>query len=191
MHARLTLATLAVALLASPSLARAQASLDERVTSQRFTIEHVLIASRRSFDEVRAALEAKLQHYDERIAAMLRQGEAERARVELERLAAPTGLTILQTLNHGSALVLRGGRRNAIQYGIGNVLIATEMTQHRLAAGLYAPIRVLLYEAEGSTAVFEYDRPSTAFALFGDDRIDAVAKRLDAQLQSVLQDVSR
>jgi hypothetical protein len=41
------------------------------------------------------------------------------------------------------------------------VLVFTRMTQHKLAAGLYAPLRIMLYENEAGTATFEYDRPST------------------------------
>ena len=83
---------------------------ENRVTSQRVSIEHVRITSTRTFAEVKAALEAKLRRYDDRIAALIRSGDIERARAELEKLAAPTGLTILQSLNPGVALSLRGGR---------------------------------------------------------------------------------
>ena len=187
----LGLLALGMALQAVPPHIRAQTASEGRVMSQRVSIEHIRIISTRTFTEAKAALEAKVQRYDDRIAALLRNGETERAREELEKLAAPTGLTILQSLNHGVALALRGGRRNAIQYGIGNVLIATEMTRHQLAAGLNAPIRVLLYEGPGGTAVIEYDRPSTLFAPFGNKAIDGVASRLDVQLQTVLLEVSQ
>jgi hypothetical protein len=30
-----------------------------------------------------------------------------------------------------------------VQYVIGNVLVSTQMTQHELAAGLYAPLRIV------------------------------------------------
>jgi hypothetical protein len=33
--------------------------------------------------------------------------------------------------------------RKAVQYEIGNPLTATRMTRHRMAAALYAPLRVL------------------------------------------------
>ncbi|MEI9900087.1 MAG: DUF302 domain-containing protein [Hyphomicrobium sp.] len=37
------------------------------------------------------------------------------------------------------------------------------MTRHKIAAALYAPLRVSLYEADDGTARFEYDKPSHAF----------------------------
>ena len=186
----LCLVSLGVALQASAQGVQAPSSPESRISSQRVSIEHLRISSKRSFAEVKAALEAKLRRYDDRIAALIRSGDVESARAELEKLAAPTGLTILQSLNPGVALSLRGRPRNAMQYGIGNVLTATEMTQHQLAAALYAPIRVLLYEGPDGTAIIEYDRPSTLFAPLGDQAIDSVARRLDAQLLAVLQEIT-
>ena len=76
--------------------------------------------------------------------------------------------------------------RKAVQYEIGNPLTATRMTRHRMAAALYAPLRVLLYENETGRAVFEYDGPSSLFGQFGDERVTAVARELDASLERAL-----
>jgi len=79
-----------------------------------------------------------------------------------------------------------GLSRKAVQYEIGNPLTASRMTQHQLPAGLYAPLRVLLYENEAGRAVFEYDRPSSLFGQFDDERVTAVARELDASLERTL-----
>jgi hypothetical protein len=60
------------------------------------------------------------------------------------------------------------------------------MTRHCLSAALYAPVRVLLREDDEGTA-FEYDRPLSTFGQFGDAKVDAVARQLDADLLAVLQ----
>src|SRR5262249_15391596 len=60
------------------------------------------------------------------------------------------------------------------------------MTRHQLAAALYAPIRVVLYEDDVGHGVFEYDQPSTTFGQFGDERVSAVARGLDAALERAL-----
>ena len=60
------------------------------------------------------------------------------------------------------------------------------MTQHRLPASLYAPLRIVLYENEAGHAAFEYDLPSSLFGQFGDERVTAVARELDASLEGVL-----
>jgi hypothetical protein len=79
-----------------------------------------------------------------------------------------------------------GQPRKAVQYDIGNPLTAMRMTQHQLPASLYAPLRVVLYESEAGGASFEYDRPSSLFGQFGDERVTAVARELDASLERVL-----
>ena len=60
------------------------------------------------------------------------------------------------------------------------------MTSIDLAAGLYAPLRVVLYENAEGGSTFEYDKPSTLFGQFGQPEIDSVAAILDERLQSVL-----
>jgi uncharacterized protein (DUF302 family) len=154
--------------------------------TERFQVDHVRIRSNRAFSAVRETLETSLARLDERAVGPLRNGDVAAAREELERLAAPSGLTILYSLDHGGALILRGGTRKVIQYGIGNVLTATEMTSLKLSAALYAPIRVIVYELEDGT-VIEFDQPSSLFAACGHHDILEVAHRLDKQLRAVLR----
>jgi hypothetical protein len=74
-----------------------------------------------------------------------------------------------------------------MQYEIGNPLTAESMTRHLLAAGLYAPLRVILYEdAATRRAIFEYDLPSSLFGQFGDERVAKVGRELDTELESAL-----
>jgi uncharacterized protein (DUF302 family) len=80
-----------------------------------------------------------------------------------------------------------GRPRKALQYEIGNSHTATKMTRHRLPAGLYAPLRVFLYEDEKGNSVFEYDKPSSLFGQFDDEQVSAVARELDAALERILQ----
>ena len=75
----------------------------------------------------------------------------------------------------------------AMQYEIGNPLTAERMTRHVLAAALYAPLRVVLYQDASGRAIFEYDRPSSLFGQFDHERMTQVARELDAELEAVLQ----
>ncbi len=50
-----------------------------------------------------------------------------------------------------------------------------------------ARLRVILYEDETGGSIFEYDRPSSLFSQFGDERVTEVARHLDAALESVLR----
>ena len=60
------------------------------------------------------------------------------------------------------------------------------MTQHDIRAGLYAPLRVLLYENEDGKPCVEYDKPSSLFGQFGDDRISPTAAMLDQKLEALV-----
>ena len=73
-------------------------------------------------------------------------------------------LSIFEQRDHGALLQIVGRRRNALQYEIGNPLTASNMTRHNLAAALYAPLRVVLFEDERGKGVFEYDKPSSFLA---------------------------
>ena len=64
------------------------------------------------------------------------------------------------------------------------------LPRYALAAGLYAPVRVVLFEDESGKAIFEYDLPSSLFGQFGDERITEVGRELDAELETVLQAAS-
>jgi uncharacterized protein (DUF302 family) len=148
-------------------------------------VEHIRIDSNRCYDDVQTALEA-LPQFDNRIRGLLRDGEIDRVRSELQAIQGDAHLIIFSIAAHGDWLQIVSGKRKAAQYVIGNVLVSTQMTRHRLAAGLYAPLRVMLYENDEGTATIEYDRPSTLFGQYGDERVTAVAKELDRQIYAVL-----
>jgi uncharacterized protein (DUF302 family) len=146
-------------------------------------VEHVRIEAAKPFADVKATLEELVPPLDPTILEALRQGDMGRAKEALQR--GPE-LAIFGSRDHGGLLRVTGPGRRAVQYDIGNPLTATKMTQHRLPAALYAPLRVVLYENEAGHAVFEYDRPSSLFGQFGDERVTAVARELDASLERVL-----
>lgn len=152
---------------------------------KKHTIEvgHIRIESAKSFADVRAALERNVPQLDPTLVKALTDGDVERANREKEQ--GPE-LFIFQVRDHGALLAIAGKARDALQYEIGNPVTASLMTRHRLSAALYAPIRVLLYENDAGHGVFEYDQPSTTFGQFGDERVMAVARGLDAALERAL-----
>ena len=165
-----------------PNSAAVSGSIIQR---KAILVEHIRIDSIRRYDDVQAALEA-LPQFDNRIRGLLRDGEIDRVRSELQAIQGDAHLIIFSIAAHGDWLQIVSGKRKAAQYVIGNVLVSTQMTRHRLAAGLYAPLRVMLYENDEGTATIEYDRPSTLFGQYGDERVTAVAKELDRQIYDVL-----
>lgn len=159
------------------------AMADPTVTRQVLQVEHVKIESTKNFPEVEAALERNVPQLDPAIREALANGDERRA-TELERGAK---LFIFGKRDHGAILQITGRPRKALQYEIGNPLTATRMTRHQLPAALYAPLRVVLYENPGGGATFEYDRPSTLFGQFGDERVTAIGRELDAELERALR----
>ena len=156
---------------------------DPVTTRRRIQIEHVRLKAAKPFEAVKAALEELVPPLDPAILEALRQGDIERAKEARQR--GPE-LAIFSARDHGGLLRIADLARKAVQYEIGNPLTATRMTQHQLSASLYAPLRVVLYENEAGYAVFEYDRPSSLFGQFGDERVTAIGRELDAKLESVL-----
>jgi hypothetical protein len=156
---------------------------DPVTTQRRIQIEHVRIEAAKLFEAVKAALEELVPPLDPAILEALRQGDIERAKEARQR--GPE-LAIFSVRDHGGLLRIADLARTAVQYEIGYLLIATRMTQHQLPTSLYAPLRVLLYENEAGHAVFEYDRRSSLFGQFGDERVTAVARELDASLERIL-----
>lgn len=153
-------------------------------TSRRdIEISHVTIETTKPFAEVRAALESLIAQIDPEIPALLADGITDRLKQHLE--AAPE-LSIFLSRDHGGLLGIYGEVRRAVQYEIGNPLTASTMTRYNLAAGLYAPLRVVLYEEEDGGSRFEYDLPSSLFGQFGDERIAEVARGLDVALSRAL-----
>ncbi|MGC2405495.1 MAG: DUF302 domain-containing protein [Candidatus Cybelea sp.] len=139
--------------------------------------------SQKAAADVRARLEALILSIDEEIALLLSDGVTDRLKQRLE--AAPE-LSIFLKRDHGVLVGLYGKVRDAVQYEIGNPLTASTMTRYQLAAGLYAPLRVIIYEKDDGGSCIEYDLPSSVFGQFGDDRVTVVARGLDVALARAL-----
>jgi uncharacterized protein (DUF302 family) len=151
------------------------------------TIEHVHVETGKPFGEVTAALEARMGKFDPAVYEELRSGaDPEAVRTQLEEMAGPSGIMLFRTSDHGALLRLAGQTRKAVQYLLGNPLFAVRMTQHDIRAGLYAPLRVLVFEdVKGKTCV-EYDKPSSLFGQFGNAIVTEVATRLDRKLEQLV-----
>src|SRR5262249_36172806 len=107
-------------------------------------------------------------------------------RAKIATMVGPSGFMLFGTTDHGALLRLAGQKRKAIQYVVGNPLIALQMTQHDIRASLYAPLRVLLYQNADGKVCIEYDKPSSLFGQFGNAEIDSVAAMLDRKLEALV-----
>jgi uncharacterized protein (DUF302 family) len=94
---------------------------------------------------------------------------------------------VFSTYDHGALLTIKGSPRRARQYVVGNPLYASRMTQHDIRAGLYAPLRVLIYADQPGGVCIEYDLPSSLFGQFGNIKVNEVAAELDRKLAALVE----
>jgi uncharacterized protein (DUF302 family) len=180
---------LAMALVTTTGTLTASTTEGVEVTSKPLPVEHIVIRTMKPYPEVKAGIE-KLGRFDDSMRAMLAKNDIEGLRAAAQRIQGADGLAIHYIALHGDLLALQGERRPLIAYYIGNILSATEMTKVNPAAGLYAPLRVVVYaSAEGGTTM-EYDRPSSMFSQFKNAEIDTMAQSLDQRLLTFLKKVS-
>jgi uncharacterized protein (DUF302 family) len=184
------LAAAAVATLFQIDSVGAEPVTETSVSTTIIPVEHVVMRTKKPYIEVKAALETRLGRLDSGIRTLLREHKVDELRAALEKLAGTDGLAIHYVAVHGDWLILNGGRRNGNVYYIGNVLSAVSMTRENFGAGLYAPLRVAVYE-DGNGTTFEYDKPSTLFGQFHNPKIDEVAHSLDDRLAAFLAAVAQ
>jgi uncharacterized protein (DUF302 family) len=156
------------------------------MNDSRFMVDHVCLATDKPFEEVAKSFERQLGRFDPDVyKSLAASGDAEEARAKIEAMVGSSGFMLFGTNDHGALLRLAGQKRKATQYVVGNPLLALQMTRHDIRASLYAPLRVLLYENEEGKTCIEYDRPSSLFGQFGDDRITPTAAMLDKRLEAL------
>jgi uncharacterized protein (DUF302 family) len=152
----------------------------------RITVDHVRVVADKPFDRVIKAFEQQLGQFNPEVYRSLIAGEdTEKVRAKIEAMVGPSGFMLFGTSNHGALLRLAGRKKKAIQYLVGNPLFAVEMTRHAIGASLYAPLRVLIYEADDGKTCIEYDRPSSLFGQFADERVGPMAAALDHKLEDL------
>jgi uncharacterized protein (DUF302 family) len=165
---------------------------DNAMAESRFSVVHVRMTSDRPFADVQAAFERRLGRFEpDEYPALAEGGDPAAVRSRLEAMAGSSGFMLFSTSDHGRLLQLVGRPRKAVQYVIGNPLFAVEMTRHAIGAALYAPLRVLIYEAEDGRTCIEYDRPSSLFGQFGDERVSPMATALDQKLEDLATAATR
>ncbi|MGF6756559.1 uncharacterized protein (DUF302 family) [Paraburkholderia sp. GAS42] len=159
------------------------------VSETQTIIDHVTVSSSKPYASVKQDLESRLGRLDDHIRTLLKQDKVEELRAALQRAAANDGLVIHYIGVHGDWLVLKGQHKNGTEYFTGNVLTAVEMTNVNMAAGLYAPLRIMVYENTQGGTTIEYDKPSTQLSQFHSAQIDAQGRSLDDRLAKLCASV--
>ncbi len=154
----------------------------------KHTIEvcHESIEVNADFERFTKNLESSLGRFDDSFYEGI-ETTPDRVRERIEKAAGAEGLMLFSIRDHGRLLSLVGSPENAKQYLIGNPLIAVTMTCHDIRAGLYAPLRILVYETEDHSTRVEFDLPSSLFGQFNNPEVTAVARSLDVKLVNLIK----
>ena len=100
---------------------------------------------------------------------------------------APNDLMVYAKIDATEFFGLAGHRTRAIEYLIGNHVIAETMFRHDAKALLYAPLRMLVYTDGDGNAIFTMDQPGPAFGSLGIEEVSEVGQGLDRKVVNLLQ----
>jgi uncharacterized protein (DUF302 family) len=153
---------------------------------RKIEVRHVSLEISADFESFTQALERSLGRFDY---SLYKDLETDPRSVEkrLKELAGEEGLMLFNVQEHGRLLNIVGSPRKAKQYVVGNPLIAITMTRHDIRAALYAPLSMLVYEADDRSTQIEFDQPSSLFGQFNNPDITTVARSLDTKLANLIK----
>ncbi len=163
------------------------------MTTRRFEVERMEVDSRRFFEDLATALEARVPAADPAVFRELVTSGASAAEIErkVSSLVGELGFVTLAKVDPGPLVSRLGRPKKLTTYLIGNPVIANRMFERHPAVGLYAPVRAAIYEDHEGRCHFSYDRPSTQLAQFDDGETRAVGRMLDEKLAELASHLSR
>jgi uncharacterized protein DUF302 len=100
---------------------------------------------------------------------------------------APHDLMVYAKIDGRGYFGIAGHRTPAVEYLIGNHVIAETMFRHDPKALLYAPLRMLVYGDADGNAVFTMDQPGPAFGSLGIADVAEVGLELDRKVANLLR----
>ena len=158
------------------------------VNTASHVVTRVDISTRVPFDDFRSRFEDAAPAFDAQPFQRIIETGGSWADVEaaVERMA-PHRLMRYATIDATAMMSLAGHTTRAVEYLLGNHVIAESMFRHDPRALLYAPLRVLMFSDAGGEAVFSLDQPSTAFGSLGIDEVTGVGLGLDDKVAALLQ----
>jgi uncharacterized protein (DUF302 family) len=153
---------------------------------QQIEVRHISLEVKADFENFTKIIEKCLGRFEYSLYAELDTDPQAVERL-LKQAAGEEGLMLFNIQDHGKLLKIFGTPRKAKQYVLGNPLIAITMTRHDIRAAGYAPLRMLVYEAEDKSTRVEYDQPSSLFGQFDNAEVTAVARSLDSKLANLIK----
>jgi uncharacterized protein (DUF302 family) len=115
-------------------------------------VEHNIITTNKSFEQVVADFEERapfVGDIQQLLQSFLASQESwEEATETIEKRLGKGGFCMFSKIDHGLLLSVSGKPGKVIQYTMGNPLLAIQMIKHVVAVGLYAPLKLLVHEAQ-------------------------------------------
>jgi len=97
---------------------------------------------------------------------------------------------LFHEIDHGGWLSKFGIRWRMVRWILDNPLIAITMIRHDLSAGLFAPVEILVTEAEdGLGTTITYVRPSSLMVTGNNPPLMQAAAELDKKLDELISGV--
>jgi uncharacterized protein (DUF302 family) len=151
----------------------------------QYTVTHITIKLASNFTAFTRQLEAALGKLD--VPKLAQAGhDAQATEQAIKTMQGEEGMTLFNVEDLGHLLSLNGPQKTAKRYFVGNYLRASQIISIDIRLGLYAPLRVLVYEAEDGIAYVEYDLPSSQFSSFGNELITKSGLGLDVKLSNLI-----
>ncbi len=148
------------------------------------------VATSIGFDAVLERLRALMGHVNPSEIVRLAQTlppEADFAGIVQERFEGESGFMLFAEVDHGNWLHRFGIHRRTVRWILGNPLIAVTMIRHDITTGLFAPVEILVTEAEGGQgATVTYLRPSSLMVIADNPPLLAAATLLDAKFDALI-----
>jgi uncharacterized protein (DUF302 family) len=153
------------------------------------------VTSSVGFDEVLTRLRSLMGRVNPAEIVTLAQSgisEAEFVRVVQERFERESGFMLFAEIDHGGWLSTFQIHRRTVRWILGNPLIAVTMIRHDMTAGLFAPVEILVTEAEdGHGTLVTYVRPSSLMVIEENPPLLAMATLLDAKFDALIERATR
>jgi uncharacterized protein (DUF302 family) len=151
-------------------------------------VERIDAVSSLSFIQLATAFEAliptaDLSAFERMVASRSEPKEVERA---VEGMVGKLGFVALAKINQGPLVSLLGNPKEMTLYLIGNPVLANRMYEQHRAVGLYAPLRVSIYQGSDRRAHITYERPSGLLAQFNNQVVREVASVLDQRMEELI-----
>lgn len=154
-----------------------------------YTAQRAVIQAKRSYEQVIQAIEQQVGRVD---FAELEKIIAAQAPLEAvaDAFCGSSTFMYLAKIDQGRILSLSGNKKKCTLYVLGNPLIGSQMHDVTTSVGLYFPFRLSAYEDKQGAVFVAYDVPSSLVQQHKEERVTALARRFDEQLETLARAVA-